>query len=290
MSKKPATNPSILDTLTIPSQVLDSIAAADAALAAGPKISEAIAKNATAMEIAKAEFEQAADAQAHAEAMICLIDDAGDKRVEDEAIAAGVVADEKRRTLDRLQRVGNALKEKATTIDLDVRLAREWLNSETGAMREEAVRAITNEIADAAQPLLAVLAKGYALMRTLPHRELGMALAEVRIPNPLDFQTPFLDGDRLILDGVAKSLAATWRDDLAALAIYEALKAIPEAQQRLGRNTPYSTTQKATGSGWSVSSGNGITKKVEKVEQAHRPQPEGQEINLGAVLGGDLAA
>lgn len=290
MSKKPQEkNASILDTLTIPSQVLEAIAAADAALAAGPKISEAIAKNIQSIETAKAEFEQAADAQAHAEAMMCLIDDAAEaRRVEDEAIAVGVVAEEKRRTLERLQRVGSALKEKASTIDFEVGLAKEWLISETGAMRDEAVRAITQEIADAVQPLLAVLAKGYALMRVLPHRDLGMALSEVRIPNPLDFQAPFLEGDRLILDGAAQSLATTWRDDPVALAIYEKLKAIPAANQRLGRHTPYQTTLKATGTGYTTH-GNGITKKVEPI-RPNRTQGEGQELNIGAVLGGDLAA
>jgi len=289
MSKKQATNASILDTLTIPAQVLEAIAAADAALAAGPKISDAIAKVAEEIENAKAEFEQAADAQAHAEASLCLVDDPAEaKRVDDEAIAAGVLAEEKRRTLDRLQRVGGALKEKATTIDLDVRLAREWLISETGAIRDEAVRAIAEEIAEASKPLLAVLAKAYALMRTLPHRDLGMALAEVRIPNPLDFQTPFVDGDRLIFDGATQLLSTTWRDDPAALAIFEALKAIPEAQQRLGRHVAYQTTLKPTGTGYTTH-GSGITKRAEQI-QAHRSQNAGQELNLGAVLGGDLAA
>lgn len=276
MSKKPANNASILETLAIPAQVLESIAAADAALAAGPKVAKAIADNIEAIETAKAEFERAADAQAHTEASLCLVDGpAESKRIDDEAVAAGVLAEEKRRTLERLQRVGNALKEKASTIDLEVKLAQGWLSSETGVMRDEAVCAITHEIAEASKPLLAVLAKGYALMRVLPHRDLGIALSEARIPNPLDFQAPFLEGDRLILDGAAQSLATTWRDDPVALAIYEKLKAIPEANQRLGRHVPYSTTQKATGRGWSVSSGNGITKKV--------------ELNMGAVLGGDLA-
>ncbi|GBL44423.1 hypothetical protein SFMTTN_0219 [Sulfuriferula multivorans] len=291
MSKKPqATNASILDTLAIPSQVMDAIVAADAALAAGPKISDAIAKNAKDMETAKAEFEQAADAQAHAEAAMCLIDDVAEaKRMEDAAVAAGVLAEEKHRTLDRLQRVGNALKEKSSTVDLEVRQAREWLISETAALRENAVRAIAQEIADAAQPLLAVLAKAHALMRTLPHRDLGMALAEVRIPNVLDFQTPFVDGDRLIFDGVAKSLATTWRDDPAALAIFEALKPIAEANQRLGKHQPYQTSQKATGSGY-ITHGAGISSKKVASIQAHRPQGAGQELNMEAVFGGDLAA
>lgn len=289
MSKKPATNASsILDAMTLPAQVLEAIAAADAALAAGPKISEAIAKNAQAIETAKAEFEQAADAQAHAEASLCLVDDPAEaKRIDDDALAAGVLAEENRRTLERLQRVGNALKEKATTIDLDVRLAREWLSSETAEIREKAVRAITNEIAAAAQPLLGALRKAYALQQTIPHRELGLALAEMRITSPLDFQAPFLDGDRLILDGVAQSLATTWRDDPAALAIYEALKAIPEANQRLGKHVPYQTTLKPTSTGYTTH-GNGITKKVEQI-QSRQPQGNGQELNMGAVLGGDLA-
>lgn len=290
-SKTPkATNASILDTLTIPAKVLEAIAAADAALAAGPKIAEAIAKNIEAMEAAKSEFEQAADAQANAEASLCLIDDAAEAmRVDEAAVAAGMVAEEKRRTLDRLQRVGGALKEKATTVDLDVRLARDFLMAETTALSVEATRAITQEIAEATQPLLAALRKAHALQRTLPHRDLGLALAEMRIAHPLDFQTPFLDGDRLILDGVAQSLATTWRDDPAACAIYEAMKAIPEANQRLGRHVPYSTTQKATATGWNVSGGNGITKKVEPI-QGRRTEGKGQELNIGAVLGGDLAA
>lgn len=289
-SKNPqATNASILDTLTIPARVLEAIAAADTALAAGPKISEAIAKNIEAMESAKAQFEQAADAQAHAEASLCLVDDPAEaQRIDDEAVAAGVLAEEKRRALERLQRVGNALKEKATTIDLDIRIAREWLQSETAAMRDEAVRAITQEIADAVQPLLAILRKAHALQRTLPHRDLGLALAEMRLASPLGFQTPFLDGDRFILEGVAQSLATTWRDDPAACAIHEALKAIPEASQRLGKHVPYQTTLKPTSTGYTTY-GKGISKKVEPI-QSRQPQGEGQEINLGAVLGGDLAA
>ena len=287
MKKPQEKNASILDTLTITAQVLGAIAAADAALAAGPKISDAIAKNAAAIETTKAEFEQAANAQAHAEASLCLVDDAAEaKRVDDEAVAAGVLAEEKRRTLDRLQRVGGALKDKATTIDIDVRQAKDFLMAETGVLRDEAVRAIALEIAEATKPLLAVLAKAHALMRTLPHRDLGLALAEVLIPNPLGFQVPFVNGDRLIFDGVTQSLATTWSDDPAACAIHEALKAIPEANQRLGRHVPYQTTLKSTATGYTTH-GNGIT--IKKVEPLHRPQGKGQELNLGAVLGGDLA-
>lgn len=286
MSKKPqAKNASILDTLEIPSQVLDAIAAADAALAAGPKISDAIAKNAKDMEIAQAEFEQAADAQANAEASLCLIDDVAEaRRVDEEAVAAGMVAEEKRRTLERLQRVGNALKEKATTIDLDVRQARDFLMAETTALSVEATRAITQEIAEATQPLLAVLRKAHALQRTLPNRDLGLALVEMRVASPQDFQAPLVDGDRMIFDGAAKSLATTWRDDPAALAIFDALKAIQEAHQRLGKHQPYQTSQKATGSGYTIH-GHGITSKKAEPIQSRLPGV-GQELNVG----GNLAA
>ena len=277
---------SALQTITVPSEVSEALAAATAALAARPKIAEAIARNANDITAARAEFEAAADALAKAEAVMALAEDeTAAKKLEREAINSGEVAEEKRQRLDRLERIGKALKAKALESDLDVSQARDALRDAASSLTSDLVRSISAEIAEAAEPLLAVLLRAHALQNTLPHSELGRALNEMRVSNPASWPHPFIDSNRTFFAGKLENLSQAWQNDPAAKALHDALLPIKDALRRLSRHAERPIPA-ATGHGYEIRS---WPARAPQQPQASRSQPAFEGNPAAGVAGADFA-
>ncbi|HUW37542.1 MAG TPA: hypothetical protein VMV91_09425 [Rhodocyclaceae bacterium] len=275
-----------LHTLALPTDVIAAMAAAEAALGAGPKIADAITRNIKDIETARAEFEVAADVLAKAEATMALADDEpAAKKLEREAIKFGEVAEEKRQRVGRLERIGKALKAKALESDLDVSQARDALRDAANNLTTDLVQTISAEIAEAAKPLLAVLLRAHALNNTLPDRELGRALGDVMIPNPASWQHPFLQTYRMFVDGKVEDQLQTWRNDPAAKALHDALLPVKNAMLQLSKHAERPIPP-ATDHGYEIRTGPALPVQQPNAMRAQRAL-EGN--SAAGVAGADFA-
>ncbi len=276
-----------LQAATMPLDASAALNVANAALAASPKIAEAIARNANDITAARAEFEVAADVLAKAEAVVALADDeVSSKKLEREAIKCGEVAEEKRQRLDRLDRIGKALKAKALENDLDVSQARDALRAAAGNFTSDLVQTISAEIAEAAEPLLAVLFRAHALQNTIPHSELGRALSEMRVSNPASWAHPFIDNNRTFFAGKLENLSQAWQNDPAAKALQDALLPIRDTLRSLAKHAERPIPA-ATGHGYEIRS---WPARAPQQPQAARSQPALEGNPAAGVADTDFAA
>jgi hypothetical protein len=275
---------SVLKNPTITPEVSDAIAMADKALAAGPRTSEAIKSNAASIETAREESVAAEEALAQAEAYAVTCDDADLPKANLAVAEAANKFEEKLQAFKRAVRLGSTLKDNSKTIDFNVTQARDALNAATTNLATTARNEIAAELNEVTKSVLKVLRRALALQTVLPNRDLGLAIAEIHIPNPAAWMQPFVMGDLLCLDGNSQRLTEIWRDDPDALKIFEAFKPIVEARQRLGRHIPFRETQPPTGHGYTIGGNPAAYKASRAVATPAKAEPAGQELNMGLAV------
>lgn len=242
---------------TLPVEILNAITYAEKAMLLAKRTAEACNNNSARVEKAQKEHDVAAEALAKAEVDAELYLDENERsKLEKEVTKLTECLSEKQRNIDRIKRVAEALHIKRTEIDTDVRIARENFEAAIEFEHRKQVTKITEEIKESitgisGTPLLAVLRRAYALQSSLPSRELGLALSQMVVSNPVDFRNHLVEGDRTILDGRMVSLT-NWHDDESACEIHQRFLPVLQARQLLGRHQSYIMNQKSTSSGYTT--------------------------------------
>jgi hypothetical protein len=277
MSKKT----SILNSSTIPPEILAAIAAGDAALAAGPRTGEAMKNTAAQIVESRAELLAAQTVLDDADVFATTCNEADLPQANKAVIEAAKCHDEKLLAVNRAERRATLLKEKAKTIDFEVAQASVVFESEVSLVASVARDEIAAELGESLTLFIAALSRAYAVQCVLPNRDLMLMLAEIVIGNPAGWQTPFIQGSAVAIGEKSVNLATIWRDNPDALKIFENYKVISDARQRLGRHTQFRETQPASGRGYTIDGNRGSIKSSVRAPAA---ASKSLESNMGKVL------
>ena len=269
----------------LPADISAAITAATNATLLAKKTVEAYNNSSATLATAQKEHDAAAEALAAAEveAVLC-IDKNQQSKLDKTVTRLTDELSEKQRNLDRSKRVAEALRIKATEIDVENRIARE--NFDAALEVERCVQAdlIVADLKNSLTPLLAVLRRAYALQSCLPSRNLLFGLSEIIIPNPDKYQCEFIKGDRVLIGDCLETLLVSWRDDPEAMAIFERFRPVQEARTQLGRHKSFITSQKATSTGYTIGCNPEAYSRSTPAATPAKAVSMPQELNLGKVL------
>jgi tetratricopeptide (TPR) repeat protein len=226
----------------IPADLQDAMTALDEALDGRARVDAAIAKNTLARQAAS-ETRIAAEAEAtRIETELALeIDDAKIIALEGRVESARKSAQDAITVFDRADRLQGAFFARAPDADAQIAAAKQTFQTALSLYSRAASEALAIEAREAVQTLVAVLRRGHAVaatIGTLSRHNGFLGSTVIHSPAP-GGQALVENGHAEALDGARTNLAATWRDDPAAVSLADLMGPLNVIQKRVAYHVKF---------------------------------------------------